>query len=42
MSALRKAFGDMEKKLKLLKPSTGGGADQGAVDALYDELMKLR
>lgn len=39
-SSLRKSLSDLEKKMKNQK--VGGGADQGALDALSDELNKLR
>jgi predicted nucleic acid-binding Zn-ribbon protein len=37
LSSLRKAFGDLEKKMKGMK-SGGGGADQGQLDELSNEL----
>ena len=40
-SALRKALGDLEKKVKNMG-KLGGGADADAVAALSDELQKLR
>ena len=36
MTSLRKAFGDLEKKMRGLKG--GGGADQGQLDQLNEEL----
>ena len=40
-SALRKAMGDLEKKMKSMS-KLGGGADPDALAALSDELQKLR
>jgi predicted nucleic acid-binding Zn-ribbon protein len=40
-SSLRKSMSDLEKKMKNQKAG-GGGADQGAVDAIMDELNRLR
>jgi hypothetical protein len=40
-SALRKAMGDLEKKMKTMG-KMGGGADPDALAALSDELQKLR
>tara|TARA_B110000285_G_C15098570_1_gene603576 strand:- start:1088 stop:1237 length:150 start_codon:yes stop_codon:yes gene_type:complete len=37
LASLRKAFGDLEKKIKGMKTG-GGGADQGQLDQLSDEL----
>lgn len=39
-SALRKAMGDLEKKMKSM--SKLGGADPDALAAISDELQKLR
>ena len=41
LASLRKAFGDLEKKLRGMKTG-GGGADQALVDQLSEELEKLR
>ena len=41
LASLRKAFGDLAKKLRGMKTG-GGGADQGMVDQLMEELEKLR
>lgn len=41
LSALKKVYGELEKKLKALS-LPGGGADQEAVDRLLAELNKLR
>jgi len=38
LASLRKAFGDLEKKIKRMKTGGGGGADQGQLDQLSDEL----
>ena len=40
VAGLRKAVGDIEKKLKSLR--SGGGADQGLLDKCIDELNTLR
>lgn len=40
ISGIRKSLNDLEKKMKNQK--VGGGADQDAVDAIVDELQKLR
>lgn len=39
LAAIKKALGELEKKMKNQR---GGGADQDAVDALNEELKKLR
>ena len=41
VSSLRKAMGDLEKKIKNMNKQ-GGGADQDAVNELNDALQKLR
>jgi len=41
LAALRKAMGDLERRVKGMKVG-GGGADQGLVDQLADELARLR
>ena len=39
-SSLRKAMGDLEKKMKNM--NAGGGADLGALDNINDQLAQLR
>jgi len=41
LAGLRKALGDMEKKMRGLRAG-GGGADQGLLDKCIDELNSLR